>query len=125
MRPILHKLAHRILNTSKPSIESPDSSAKISEANPEHPEGSEGSEAQETPVKQVHSTPDKLHVALSVLRSVELFDEAAALLETTSGKAMARTNLTLDEVRRAIVTERGTDAVRAEAARATEKIQDG
>ncbi len=122
MRPILHKLAHRILNTSKPSTEAPDSTAKISEATLEHPEGSE---AQEPSVKQVHSTPDKLHVALSVLRSVELYDEAAALLETTSGKAMARTNLTLDEVRRAIVTERGTDAVRAEAARATEKIQDG
>lgn len=122
MRPILHKLAHRVLNTSKPSSEAPDAAAKETEGNTEKPEASE---PQEPAVKQVHSTPDKLHVALSVLRSVELFDEAAALLETTLGKDMARTNLTLDEVRRAIVTERGTDAIRAEAERAKERIQDG
>ncbi|KLO04672.1 actin cytoskeleton organization protein [Schizopora paradoxa] len=123
MRSILHKLAHRILNTSKPTSETPDPAAKDAEGSSEQ---SGSAEAQETAtVNQVHSSPDKLHVALSVLRSVELFDEAAALLETTSGKAMARTNLTLDEVRRAIVTERGTEAIREESKRAMEKIQEG
>ncbi|KJA27088.1 hypothetical protein HYPSUDRAFT_35639 [Hypholoma sublateritium FD-334 SS-4] len=67
MRPILYKLAHRLLSTSS------------------------------TPS---YSSSDRFHLHLSILRELNLFEEAEQLLDSDAGKAICATNLSCNEVRR-------------------------
>lgn len=53
-----------------------------------------------------YASADRLYLHLSVLRANGLLDEAAALLNTDEGRAISRTNLIVDELRREIVRER-------------------
>lgn len=70
------------------------------------------------------ASPDRLHVHLTALRVLGMHDAAHALLDGAEGRAIARTNLVLDEVRREVVYERGWGAVLEEGARAREAVRD-
>lgn len=70
-----------------------------------------------------HGSADRLHVHLTVLKTLGMYDQAAALLDTEEGKAVAKTSLIVDEVRRELVQARRD--FEAEGIRATEKIEAG
>ena len=74
MRPILFKLAHRLI-TSSP-----------------------------TPS---YVNADRFHLHLSLLRELELYDEAEQLLESDIGKSICATSLSCDELRRDIWHRQG------------------
>ena len=74
MRPILFKLAHRLI-TSSP-----------------------------TPS---YVNADRFHLHLSLLRELELYDEAEQLLESDVGKSICATSLSCDELRRDIWYRQG------------------
>ncbi|KAI5121380.1 hypothetical protein M0805_001193 [Coniferiporia weirii] len=67
-----------------------------------------------------HATADRLHVHISVLKALSLYDDAAKLLESDEGRAVAKTSLIIDELRREVVKARGD--FEAEGARARVKI---
>ncbi|OCB92030.1 actin cytoskeleton organization protein [Sanghuangporus baumii] len=90
MRPVLQRLAHRLLE-----------GAKI----------------------PPHASADRLHVHLTVLKTLGMHDDAAALVDTEEGKAVAKTSLIVDEVRRELVQARRDFP--AEGKRATQKIEEG
>lgn len=69
-----------------------------------------------------HASADRLHVHLSVLKTLGLADEAAKLLETEEGKAIAKTSLVVDELRRDLVKARKD--FEAEGTRARGKLVD-
>lgn len=58
----------------------------------------------ETPA---HSSADRLHVHLTILRELGMLEEATNLLDTLEGKAVAKTSLAVDELRRQINIEKG------------------
>ncbi len=89
MRPILYKLAHRLLSTSS------------------------------TPS---HSSSDRFHLHLSILRELNLFEEAEQLLDSDAGKAICATNLSCNEVRRDLWLHHGR--TQQEGERAKELIKD-
>ena len=70
-----------------------------------------------------HGSADRMHVHLTVLKTLGMHDKAAALLDTDEGKAVAKTSLVVDEVRRELVQARRD--FEAEGARAREKIEAG
>ncbi|KAL5489723.1 MDM20 [Sanghuangporus weigelae] len=90
MRPVLQKLAHRLLEGAK---------------------------------LPPHASADRLHVHLTVLKTLGMHDDAAALVDTEEGKAVAKTSLIVDEVRRELVQARRDFP--AEGKRATQKIEEG
>ena len=89
MRPVLQKLAHRLLA----DVELPP-----------------------------HASADRLHVHLSVLKTLGLADDAAKLLDTEEGKAISKTSLVVDELRRELVKIRSD--FEAEGTRARGKLVD-
>nr|ATU82292.1 alpha-actin cytoskeleton organization protein [Macrocybe gigantea] len=89
MRPILYKLAHRMLSSSS------------------------------TPP---HLSADRFYLHLSVLQKLDLLDEAHKLLDSEVGKSICDTNLSCDELRRAIWRSRGM--IQEEAAIAEMRIVD-
>ncbi|KAF8163363.1 actin cytoskeleton organization protein [Crassisporium funariophilum] len=74
MRPILYKLAHRLIT----------SSSTLS-----------------------YSTADRFHLHLSLLRELQLYDEAEKLLTSDVGKNICATSLSCNEVRRDIWLQQG------------------
>lgn len=69
-----------------------------------------------------HASADRLHVHLSVLKTLGMHEEAAALLDSEEGKAVAKTSLVVDELRREIVQARSD--FEAEGVRARARIVD-
>ncbi|TDL21521.1 actin cytoskeleton organization protein [Rickenella mellea] len=59
-----------------------------------------------TPVPPT-ATADRLHLHVTVLRELSLYDEARQLLETTVGKAIVKTSIVVDELRREVAVESG------------------
>lgn len=62
-------------------------------------------------------SPDRFHLHISILRKLELYDEAHALLDSDAGKQICATSLLCNEVRRDIWRLKGLwkeDGVRAE-----------
>lgn len=74
MRPILYKLAHRLI------ISSPSPS---------------------------YVNADRFHLHLSILRELDLHEEAQGLLDSDIGKSICATNLSCNEVRRDIWFRQG------------------
>lgn len=87
MRPILYKLAHRLIASSP------------------------------TPS---YVNAERFHLHLSILRELELWQEADKLIESDVGKSICSTSLACDEVRRAIMMQQGR--VQEEAERAEQLI---
>ncbi|KAH9484364.1 N-alpha-acetyltransferase 25, NatB auxiliary subunit [Psilocybe cubensis] len=84
MRPILYKLAHRLIASSP------------------------------TPS---YVNAERFHLHLSILRELELWEEADKLIESDVGKSICSTSLACDEIRRAIMIQQGRyqqEAKRAE-----------
>lgn len=54
-----------------------------------------------------YQTADRFHLHLSILLELDLFDEAQTLLNRDVGKNICATNLSCDEVRRAIILKAG------------------
>ncbi|KAH8116753.1 actin cytoskeleton organization protein [Phellopilus nigrolimitatus] len=65
-----------------------------------------------------YATADRLHVHISVLTALSLNDEAAALLDSEEGRAIAKTSLVVDELRRDLVRARGDFTAEGDRARA-------
>ncbi len=66
------------------------------------------------------SSADRFYVHLVILKELQMYDEAAELLDNEIGKAVCRTSLVCDELRREIWTLKG--AVKEEGQRAQDKI---
>lgn len=54
-----------------------------------------------------YTSPDRLYLHLSILRELNLLDDAHALLDTDIGKAICATSLSCNEIRREIWRSRG------------------
>lgn len=54
-----------------------------------------------------YQNADRFHLHLSILRELELFDEAHKLLDTDIGKSISATSLSVNEIRRDIWRLRG------------------
>jgi N-terminal acetyltransferase B complex non-catalytic subunit len=67
-----------------------------------------------------HLSPDRFHLHISILRKLELYDEAHALLASDVGKQICATSLLCNEVRRDIWRLKGL--WKEEGMRAEEKI---
>jgi len=52
--------------------------------------------------KPTELNADRLYVYITILRALELWDDARALLESEQGKSICSRNLTCDEIRRDI-----------------------
>lgn len=63
-----------------------------------------------------HASADRFHLHLSVLKALGALDDAAGLLGSEEGRAIAKTSLVVDELRREIVAARGDFEVEAKAA---------
>jgi N-terminal acetyltransferase B complex non-catalytic subunit len=64
-----------------------------------------------------HLSPDRFHLHISILRELELYDEARTLLDSDVGKQICSTSLLCNEVRRDIWRLKGLwkeEGVRAE-----------
>lgn len=63
-----------------------------------------------------HASADRFHLHLSVLKALGALVDAAGLLASEEGRAIAKTSLVVDELRREIVAARGDFEVEAKAA---------
>ncbi|KIJ69304.1 hypothetical protein HYDPIDRAFT_105904 [Hydnomerulius pinastri MD-312] len=68
-------------------------------------------------------TADRFHMHISILKELELYDEANTLLESEIGKAICSTSLACNQTRREIWRARGL--FKEEGERAQQKITDG
>lgn len=68
-----------------------------------------------------HLSSDRFHLHISILRELELYDEAYALLDSDIGKQICSTNLLCNEVRRDIWRLKGL--FKEEGAMAERKIE--
>jgi len=68
-------------------------------------------------------TVDRFHMHISILKELELYDEANSLLETDIGKTICSTSLACDQTRREIW--RGKCLFGEEGQRAQQKILNG
>ncbi|KAG8217714.1 N-acetyltransferase B complex non catalytic subunit-domain-containing protein [Butyriboletus roseoflavus] len=68
-------------------------------------------------------TADRFHMHISILKELELYDEANTLLESEVGKTICSTSLACDQTRREIW--RGRGLFREEGERAQQKISNG
>jgi hypothetical protein len=69
-----------------------------------------------------HLSPDRFHLHISILRELELYDEAHTLLDNNVGKQICSTSLLCNEVRRDIWRLKGL--WKEEGVRAEERIVD-
>ena len=67
-----------------------------------------------------HLSPDRFHLHISILRELELYDEAHTLLDSEVGKQLCSTSLLCNEIRREIWRLKGL--WKEEAALAEERI---
>ncbi|KAF9265486.1 actin cytoskeleton organization protein [Marasmius fiardii PR-910] len=67
-------------------------------------------------------TPDRFYLHLTILRELELFEEAGTLLDSEIGRAYCTTNLSCNEIRRSIMKSRGL--LKEEGERAESLIRD-
>ncbi|KAH8113707.1 hypothetical protein DFH11DRAFT_1878384 [Phellopilus nigrolimitatus] len=65
-----------------------------------------------------YATADHLHVHISVLIALGMNDETALLLDSGEGRAIARTSLVVDELRRDLICARGNSAAEGKRERA-------
>lgn len=65
---------------------------------------------------------DRFYVHLTILKELELWDDATALLSSEIGQTICNTNLTIDELRREIWKAKG--GVKEEGERAQQRIQE-
>ncbi|KAH8104393.1 hypothetical protein DFH11DRAFT_1550937 [Phellopilus nigrolimitatus] len=72
----------------------------------------------DTVIVPPYATADRLHVHISVLTAFSMDDEAAALIDSKDGRAIAMTSLVVDELRRDDVHARRNFAAEGERARA-------
>lgn len=72
-----------------------------------------------TPTPSFYSA-DRFYVHLTILKELELWDEATTLLSTEIGQAISNTSLTVDELRREIWKLKGS--AKEEGERAQSKI---
>lgn len=72
-----------------------------------------------TPTPSFYSA-DRFYVHLTILKELELWDEATTLLSTEIGQAISNTSLTVDELRREIWKLKGSG--KEEGERAQSKI---
>ncbi|KAG9318673.1 N-acetyltransferase B complex non catalytic subunit-domain-containing protein [Chiua virens] len=68
-------------------------------------------------------TADRFHMHISILKELQLYDEANTLLESDIGKTICSTSLACDQTRREIW--RGRGLFKEEGERARQKISDG
>lgn len=54
-----------------------------------------------------HVSADRLYLHLSILKELQLWDDAHQLLTTVPGKAICETSLIVDEIRREIWKQKG------------------
>jgi N-terminal acetyltransferase B complex non-catalytic subunit len=54
-----------------------------------------------------HLSADRFYLHLSILKELELWDDAHKLLITDSGKAICETSLIVDEIRREVWKQKG------------------
>ena len=69
-----------------------------------------------------HVNADRFYIHLTILRALGQLDEANALLDSEEGRAIVRTNLIVDELRREIVKQSGR--WKEEGERALKKLVD-
>ncbi|KAJ8078904.1 mitochondrial distribution and morphology [Marasmius tenuissimus] len=67
-------------------------------------------------------TSERFYLHLTILRELELYDEAATLLDSEAGRAYCATNLSCNELRRQIMKARGQ--IKEEGERAEKLIRD-
>ena len=65
---------------------------------------------------------DRFYVHLTILKELELWDDATALLSSEIGQTICNTNLTIDELRRDIWKSKGS--AKEEGERAQQRIQE-
>ena len=54
-----------------------------------------------------HVSADRFYLHLSILKELELWDDAHQLLTTAPGKAICETSLTVDRIRREVWKQKG------------------
>lgn len=69
-----------------------------------------------------HLSPDRFHLHITILKELELYDEALEVLGTDTGKQICATSLLCNEVRREIWRSKGL--LKEEAADAETRIVD-
>jgi N-terminal acetyltransferase B complex non-catalytic subunit len=68
------------------------------------------------------ASADRFFVHLTILKELELWDDATVLLSSDIGQTISNTNLTIDEIRRDIWRAKGS--VQEEGERAQQRIQE-
>lgn len=71
----------------------------------------------------MEGNPDRLYLHVSILRQLELYEDARTLLESEQGKVLCSRSLACDELRRDIYKTTGW--MKEEGVKAQERIENG